>query len=394
MAFRTLASGVGVGRNAWLFPLDVTFKPIGLRYGWLKALFDNAPAGPLAMTGRLRAERAAWRAVRRVPAYRAYLSAQGVAVDRLVPAGILEKLPETDKRSYIDPYPLPERCLDGRIAFVGTTIDESSGSTGTPYNWIRSEAERHIAHRNISFFARYCFGSDPLVTINAFSMGAWATGFNMTLALNHNGIVKSTGPDIGKILSTMRFLGPGYRYLILGYPPFVKYLLDEGDADGMPWNAYHMQAMVGGEGMTEELRDHLLQRFESVYSGYGATDIEIGMARESPRRVAVRRLAPARPRLPFLWIYGRRDATISVMGANIYPEDVETIIYRDGQLAGRLHSFCLSVVTDSSATPRPCIALELNGDSPDGGAWSQPLVAQFQAGLAGLNLDYRAALGE
>src|SRR2546426_11836296 len=119
-------------------------------------------------------------------------------------------------------------------------------------------------------------------------MGAWATGFNMTLAVNHNGIVKSTGPDIGKILSTMRFLGPGYRYLILGYPPFVKHLLDEGDADRMPWSAYRMQSMVGGEGMTEELRDHLLQRFESVYSGYGATDIEIGMAGESPAQLAIR----------------------------------------------------------------------------------------------------------
>ena len=32
--------------------------------------------------------------------------------------------------------------------------------------------------------------------------------------------------------------------------------------------------------------------------------------------------------LPFLWIHGRSDATISVMGANIYPEDIETIIYR------------------------------------------------------------------
>jgi phenylacetate-CoA ligase len=99
-------------------------------------------------------------------------------------------------------------------------------------------------------------------------------------------------------------------------------------------------------------------------------------------------------RLPFLWIYGRRDATISVMGANIYPEDIETIIYKDGPLAGRLHSFCLSVVTDSSATPRPCIALELNGQAPDDARWSERLAAQFQAGLADLNLDYRAALGE
>ena len=30
----------------------------------------------------------------------------------------------------------------GVIPFHGTTIDESSGSTGTPYNWIRGEAER------------------------------------------------------------------------------------------------------------------------------------------------------------------------------------------------------------------------------------------------------------
>jgi hypothetical protein len=82
------------------------------------------------------------------------------------------------------------------------------------------------------------------------------------------------------------------------------------------------------------------------------------------------------------------------MGANIYPEDIETIIYKDGLLAGRLHSFCLSVVTDSSATPRPCIALELNGHAPDDARWSERLAAQFQTGLADLNLDYRAALGE
>ena len=47
--------------------------------------------------------------------------------------------------------------------------------------------------------------------------------------------------------------------------------------------------------MTEELRDVLLARFTSVYSGYGATDIEIGMAGESPVSIAVRRLARARP---------------------------------------------------------------------------------------------------
>lgn len=491
MAPRALARSFGVGRNAWLLPLDLTFKTMGLRYGWLKELFDHAPPRPLAMTGRLRAERAAWRAVRRVPGYRAFLRDKGLTPEGLVPAGILDKLPETDKSTYIDRYPLSERCVDGRIPFGGTTIDESSGSTGKPYNWIRSQAERHVAHRNISFFARYCYGADPLVTINAFSMGAWATGFNMSMALNRNGIVKSTGPDIGKILSTLRFLGPSYRYLILGYPPFVKHLLDEGDRDGIAWDRYTMHAMVGGEGMTEEFRDHLLQRFGSVFSGYGATDIEIGMAGESPASVALRRIARARPevrkalfgddsrlpmvfqynplihhlevnrerevictisrldvlaprirynvndeggvldygrvtaklrdfglnmsqlglekdaggprgalpwvrpvRLPFVWVYGRRDATISVMGANIYPEDIETLVYRDPQIAAATHSFSLSVVADSTSTPRPCIALELNDGFPVDSAWSEQLAAQFQTGLAGLNLDYKAALAE
>src|SRR2546426_11257318 len=122
MAFRALANGLGVGRNAWLLPLDVTFKTIGLRYGWLKALFDNAPPGPLAMTGRLRAERAAWRAVRRVPAYRAYVSAQGVTVDRLGPAGVRGKGPRHDKRRDVDQQPRGAPGLDGRVTLGGAQL--------------------------------------------------------------------------------------------------------------------------------------------------------------------------------------------------------------------------------------------------------------------------------
>ena len=204
---------VGIGRSLWLFPLDVTFRTVGLRYGWLKALFQLTPAPVLASIGQLRAERAAWRAARNVPGYRRYLSDQGVHGDDLFPLGILSRLPETDKHTYVDRYPLLERCVHGTVSFPGTTIDESSGSTGTPYNWIRGPRERMVAHRNISFFARYAFGRAPLVTLNAFSMGAWATGFNMSLGMTRHGIVKSVGPDIDKLLSSLEYLGPSYRFL-------------------------------------------------------------------------------------------------------------------------------------------------------------------------------------
>jgi len=292
---RVLASIVGVGRGLWLLPLDTTFRTVGLRYGWLTAFFRATPPPLMRGIGRLRAERAAWRAARRVPAYGRFLADADVEVGDLLPLGILGHLPETDKQGYVDRFGLLERCVGGAVPFEGTTIDESSGSTGTPYNWIRGRREREVAHRNIAFFARYAYGDGPLVTINAFSMGAWATGFNMSLGIMRHGIVKSVGPDIDKILSTLAYLGPTYRYLIAGYPPFVKHLLDEGARRGFPWADYELHALVGGEGMTEELRDVLLERFTSVYSGYGATDIEIGMAGESPVSIALRRLARARP---------------------------------------------------------------------------------------------------
>jgi phenylacetate-CoA ligase len=381
--------------------------------------------------------------------------------------------------------------VGGAVPFPGTTIDESSGSTGTPYNWIRGRREREVAHRNIGFFARYAFGSGPLVTLNAFSMGSWAAGFNMSLGMMRHGIVKSIGPDIDKILSTLGYLGPTYRYLIAGYPPFLKHLIDEGESREFPWADYRLHALVGGEGMTEELRDVLLERFASVYSGYGATDIEIGMAGESPVSIAVRRLARARPDirlalfgtdarlpmvfqynplihylevngqgevvctvsrldllaprirynvhdaggivpfdtvrkilagfgydldrlgaapelagprgplpwtrpipLPFVWIHGRRDATISVMGSNIYPEDVEAVLYRDPAVKPRLHSFMVSVIDDDAGTPRPAIALELtNLDGVDAG-WLTDAAGRLRDGLRDLNIDYRASLKE
>src|SRR5512141_119346 len=108
---------VGLGRSVWLFPLDVTFKAVGLRYGWLKALFQATPAPLLAGLGQLRAERAAWRALRNVPAYGRYLDEQGVHGDDLFPLGILSRLPETDKPTYVDRFSLMDRCVGGIVPY-------------------------------------------------------------------------------------------------------------------------------------------------------------------------------------------------------------------------------------------------------------------------------------
>ncbi|MDP9393560.1 MAG: hypothetical protein M3Q27_04530 [Actinomycetota bacterium] len=46
-------------------------------------------------------------------------------------------------------------------------------------------------------------GDRPVFVLNAFSLGAWATGLNVSTSLADVCTIKSTGPDITKILETM-----------------------------------------------------------------------------------------------------------------------------------------------------------------------------------------------
>jgi phenylacetate-CoA ligase len=107
-------------------------------------------------------------------------------------------------------------------------------------------------------------------------------------------VLKSVGPDVGKIDSTLRQFGPLYRYLVLGYPPFLKQLVDEARID---WSEYDCAAVVGGEGMSEALRSYLLRCFRAVYSSFGAADLEINIAAENDFTIALRRLLAERPEL-------------------------------------------------------------------------------------------------
>ena len=180
---------------------------------------------PLGARGGLRA---ALHAYRRVPAYRAFVDESGWTDDpSLTGVERLAQFPITDKKNYIVRYTTDTRCVDGRIRLTGTQMDESSGSSGTPFDWVRGSTELAETHRQFSQMARYVFGS-AFVTINGFSMGAWSTGVNTAQALARNGLVKSPGPDLEKIVHTLQFLGPGYTYVLTGYPPFLREISNTG----------------------------------------------------------------------------------------------------------------------------------------------------------------------
>jgi phenylacetate-CoA ligase len=97
-------------------------------------------------------------------------------------------------------------------------------------------------------------------------------------------------------------------------------------------------------------------------------------------------------RLPFLWIYGRRDFTISVMGANIYPEDLEQCIYANPELARITRSFCQSLVETPNGGVRPAFYFEVECEPSDElrGRFAESVLKT----LVDLNADFRAAWHE
>lgn len=455
----------------FLFFGDILLFFVAKNYTTFIKGFSILPPWYLAWTSKLRAKRLFNYASREVPAYKNFLTGK-----RIIDWG---DIPYTDKENYIKKYDTEERCAGGEIPKNGVAIDESSGSTGTPSNWIRSTQERKDSHAFISYFATFCFGKKSLLTINAFSMGSWATGVNMGIALQRNGIVKNTGPDIGKILHTLKFFGPKYEYLITGYPPFLKQLIDYAKEQQFPWREYIISILLGGEGMSEGLRDYLKLDFKKIYSGYGATDLEIGMAGETPISVALRRLSRENPavretlfgndsrlpmifqynpvmhyievtsdkelvftitrksvlsprikynihdeggicrydhmakklrelgfnindltkheenknlKFPFVWVYGRKDFTISIMGANIYPEDIEQCVYSNAKLAKITRSFCQAVEESDNAKVRPAFYFEITETPTE--ELEQYFAKIILEELINLNADFREAWHE
>jgi phenylacetate-CoA ligase len=64
-------------------------------------------------------------------------------------------------------------------------------------------------------------------------------------------------------------------------------------------------------------------------------------------------------RLPILFVHGRSDATISYMGANIYPEDVEQALFGDSRWSDQMGAFCLELRDIGAGASGPCVHIEV-----------------------------------
>ncbi len=271
----------------WL--LELYRKPLMLSDTTIKLLFIPGFNGLRAFNAKARAYAEFVKAKRRVPAYREFLKLNGFSKPSF--SGMLpniNEIPYTDKENYVKKYSMDGRCVNGKVPSKGVIIDESSGSSGTATNWARGKKERKRNARIIKFGMRNLMGKEPLFIINAFALGPWATGVNITMSCVTFSKLKSLGPDKMKIENTIKHFGKEHKYVIMGYPPFLKMLVDNSEIN---WKEHNVSFIFGGESMSEGMRDYLLQKgIKKVYSSLGASDLELNISAENDFTISLRRL--------------------------------------------------------------------------------------------------------
>jgi phenylacetate-CoA ligase len=264
-------------------------KPLMLSDATIKLIYIPGFNKLRAYNAMARAYLEFTKAKRNVPAYKAFLKSQGFSKPTF--SGMLpniHEIPYTDKENYVKKYSMDERCVNGKVPDNGVVIDESSGSSGTATNWARGKVERKNNAKIIKFGMRMMFGYEPLFVINAFALGPWATGVNVTMSCVIFSKLKSLGPDKLKIENTIKHFGKGHNYVIMGYPPFLKMLVDNSEID---WKAHNVSFIFGGESMSEGMRDYLVEKgIKRVYSSIGASDLELNFCSENDFTISFRRL--------------------------------------------------------------------------------------------------------
>lgn len=243
-----------------------------------------------------------------VPAYGDFLAKHGVQADTVATLADFSRLPLMTKAGYIQAYPLERRCESGTLTSCDR-VAVSSGSTGQPTFWPRSlRHELDIAVRFEQVF-RDGFRAHQRRTLAVvcFALGNWVGGLFTTSCcwhLSQKGyplMVATPGNNKDEIFRIIRTLSPNFEQtVLLGYPPFVKDVIDAGLAEGIDWAACNVRMVFAGEVFSEEWRAELVRRAGAsspchhTASLYGTADGGV-LGNETPYTIAARRFLAEHP---------------------------------------------------------------------------------------------------
>jgi phenylacetate-CoA ligase len=245
-----------------------------------------------------------------VPAYGKFLRERGVDPAAITTIDDFRTLPMTDKDTYHRRYPLPELCRGGRLDGCDM-IAVSSGSSGRPTVWPRSLVDELAVARRFEQVFRDGFRAHERSTLAVvcFPLGTWVGGLFTTACVRHlaaKGYPITTvapGNNKAEILRVLPELADHFdQVVLLGYPPFVKDVVDTGVAAGFDWSRHAVKLVLAGEVFSEEWRDLVGQRAgmadpaRDSASLYGTADAGV-LGNETPLSVSVRRFLAGRPDL-------------------------------------------------------------------------------------------------
>ncbi|MBD2454269.1 phenylacetate--CoA ligase family protein [Nostoc sp. FACHB-87] len=243
-----------------------------------------------------------------VPAYKAFLAERGINPATIQSLEDFQQLPAIAKENYIQRYPLPDLCRNGQLAECDM-IAASSGSTGKPTFWPRFFTdELQIATRFEQIFHDSFFADTRrTLAVVCFTLGTWVGGMFTTnccryLASKGYPITLITpGNNKEEILRVVQELGGNFEQVVLlGYPPFLKDVIDTGLSRGVQWSQYHIKLVMAGEVFSEEWRSLVGDRLGSqnpcydFASLYGTADAGV-LGNETPLSICIRRFLANNP---------------------------------------------------------------------------------------------------
>ncbi len=273
--------------------------------------------------------------VGKVPAYRNFLQKHGINPESLETFADFQSLPLITKENYLKLYPLAQLCRDGKLESCDF-ISVSSGTSGKPTFWPRFISDEFAIAQRFEQIFLDSFGANNKRTLAVvcFPMGTWVGGMFTAGCCRHLALkgypitVITPGNNKTEILRVVNELSPMFQQVVLlGYPPFLKEVIDTGLAQDTPWKEYNIKLVMAGEVFSEEWRElvgsrvgFVDARYDSA-SLYGTADAGV-LGNETPLSIHIRRFLGQNPdiarnlfgesRLPTLVQYDPRSRFFEV----------------------------------------------------------------------------------
>ena len=243
-----------------------------------------------------------------VPAYKTFLQSAKINPQSIQTFADFQTLPLLTKDNYIKQYSLANLCRQGKLENCDL-IAVSSGSTGQPTFWPRFISDELEITTRFEQIFRDSFQADigTTLAVVCFSLGTWVGGIYTANCCRHLAAkgysitVVTPGNNQAEIFRVVKELAPMFdRLVLLGYPPFIKDVIDRGITEGIRWQEHDVKLVMAGEVFSEEWRDLVAQRIGSTNpcydfaSLYGTADAGV-LGNETPISICIRRFFAQNP---------------------------------------------------------------------------------------------------